>query len=279
MSPRLSGQRAYRGEIVAPGEWEAILTPDETAQLTAVLSDPARTTRRTVRRYLLSGGLLRCSICQAPLVARPRGDGTRRYVCAKGPGLPGCGRIAILAEPIEALIAEAVLYRLDTPELAAALAGARAGRGRRPAHASLMRSDTARGACPGLRRAADHVSRVPRRPQADRGTDRGGAAQGQPPPRRARSPATSATAPPCARLGGPAANPSAGDRGGGPRSCRRPSRRPRPDPLRPGPDRARLAALTEQHDDRADRGSVRDLGRDALRCTGPVDPPSRRLAG
>ena len=32
--------------------------------------------------------------------------------------------MAILAEPLEALIAEAVLYRLDTPEMAAALAGA-----------------------------------------------------------------------------------------------------------------------------------------------------------
>ncbi len=124
LSTRLSGQRAYRGEVVATGDWEPILTPDDTAQLTAILTDPARTTRRTVRRYLLSGGLLRCSLCNAVLVARPRSGGARRYVCAKGPGLPGCGKIAIMSEPLEALIAEAVLYRLDTPELAAALAGA-----------------------------------------------------------------------------------------------------------------------------------------------------------
>ena len=38
--------------------------------------------------------------------------------------MPGCGRVAILAEPSKRFIAEAVLYRLDTPELAAALAGA-----------------------------------------------------------------------------------------------------------------------------------------------------------
>ena len=38
--------------------------------------------------------------------------------------MPGCGAIAIIAEPLEGLIAEAVLYRLDTPELAAGLAGA-----------------------------------------------------------------------------------------------------------------------------------------------------------
>jgi site-specific DNA recombinase len=124
LSARISGQRSYRGEIVAKGDWEPIITPDESARLRALLTDPARLTRRTVRRYLLSGGLLHCRLCEAVLVARPRADGTRRYVCAKGPGKPGCGGIAILAEPLEAFIAEAVLYRLDTPELAAALAGA-----------------------------------------------------------------------------------------------------------------------------------------------------------
>ena len=124
MSARLSGQRSYRGEIVAPGDWQPIITPDETARLRALFADPERFTRRTVRRYLLSGGLLRCGLCKAVLVSRPRGDGTRRYVCARGPGLAGCGRMAVIADPLETLIVEAVLYRLDTPELAAALAGA-----------------------------------------------------------------------------------------------------------------------------------------------------------
>jgi site-specific DNA recombinase len=122
-SARLSGQREYKGEIVATGDWEPILTLEDTARLRVRLNDPSRLTRRTVRRYLLAG-LLRCSLCGTRLLSRPRTDGTRRYVCATGPGLSGCGRIAIMAEPVEALVAEAVLYRLDTPELAAALAGA-----------------------------------------------------------------------------------------------------------------------------------------------------------
>lgn len=124
MSARLSGQRSYKGEIVATGDWEPIITPEETDQMRVILGDPNRLKRRTVRRYLLSGGLLRCGVCHSILVARPRVDGERRYVCAKGPGLPGCGRIAIIAEPLEDLITQAVLYRLDTPELAAALEGA-----------------------------------------------------------------------------------------------------------------------------------------------------------
>lgn len=120
---RLSGQRSYHDEIVAQGDWEPIIAPAETSQLRAILTNPTRLTRRAVRRYLLSGGLLRCSFCDAVLVSRPRADGTRRYICPKGPGLPGCGRIAVLADPVEELIAEAVVYRLDTPELAAALDG------------------------------------------------------------------------------------------------------------------------------------------------------------
>ena len=121
-SARISGQREYRGEIVATAEWQAIITLDQTARLRALFADPARRLNRTARSYLLAG-LLDCGRCGATLVARPRADGTRRYVCAKGPGKPGCGGIAVLAEPTEHLIAEAVLYRLDTPELADALTG------------------------------------------------------------------------------------------------------------------------------------------------------------
>lgn len=126
VSPRLSGQRAYKGEVIAPGQWEAILTPEETRRLQALLDPRERTTRRSARRYLLSGGRVRCGRCGAALVSRPKADGTRRYVCAAGVGQAGCGRLAVMAEPLEALIIEAVLYRLDTPELAAALDGAAA---------------------------------------------------------------------------------------------------------------------------------------------------------
>ncbi|MGH2900052.1 MAG: recombinase family protein, partial [Solirubrobacteraceae bacterium] len=122
-SARLSGQREHLGEIVAPGQWEAILTPEETARLRALLDERTRTRSRPVRRYLLSG-LLRCGLCEAPLISRPQADGQRRYVCAKGPGHSGCGRLAAKAEPIEAFLVEAVLQQLDTPAVAAALATA-----------------------------------------------------------------------------------------------------------------------------------------------------------
>lgn len=119
-SGRISGQRDYHGEIVAQAEWPAVITPAQTTRLRALLNDPSRRTNRTARRYLLTR-LLRCDLCGERLVARPRDDGRRRYVCASGPDFSGCGKLYVVADELEALIVEAVLYRLDTPELASGL--------------------------------------------------------------------------------------------------------------------------------------------------------------
>jgi site-specific DNA recombinase len=120
MSARISGQREHRGEIVANAEWPAIITPRETQQLRAKLGDPDRRTNRAARRYLLTR-LLRCSHCASVLVPRPRDDGTRRYVCASGPGFGGCGKTTIVADPLEEFIAAGVLYRLESPQLPEAI--------------------------------------------------------------------------------------------------------------------------------------------------------------
>jgi DNA invertase Pin-like site-specific DNA recombinase len=120
-SARISGQREHQGEIVGPGAWPAIITSTQTARIRALLDDPARRSNRTARRYLLTG-LLRCHACGQTLVAHPRG-GVRRYGCKRSADQPGCGKTYVTAAPVEELIAEAVLYRLDSPDLAAALEG------------------------------------------------------------------------------------------------------------------------------------------------------------
>jgi DNA invertase Pin-like site-specific DNA recombinase len=120
MSARISGQREHRGEIVAKAEWPAIVTPGETQQLRAKLGDPDRRTNRASRRYLLTR-LLRCSHCGSVLVARPRADGTRRYVCASGPGFGGCGKTTVVSDPLERFIAAGVLHRLESPRLPEAI--------------------------------------------------------------------------------------------------------------------------------------------------------------
>jgi len=114
MSPRISGQREHRGEIVADAEWPAIVTSAETARIRALLSDPSRRTNKSARRYLLVR-LLRCGRCGETLVSRPTASGKRRYVCAKGPNFSGCGHMYIEADPLELFVVEAVLHRLDSP--------------------------------------------------------------------------------------------------------------------------------------------------------------------
>lgn len=120
-SGRISGQRERKGVIVAKAEWPAIVDPITTQRLRAFFSNPARRTNRTPRRYLLTG-LLVCGRCGAKLVARPRQGRGRSYACMSGPGFSGCGHVSTMAIPVEDWIIEAVLYRLDTPELAKTLA-------------------------------------------------------------------------------------------------------------------------------------------------------------
>lgn len=122
-APRTSGQREHRGEIVGDAVWPAIVRPADTARIRAILADPARRTNRTARRYLLLR-LLRCSRCDETLVSRPASGGVRRYICAKGTNYTGCGKTYIASETLEQFIVEAVLYRLDSPDLARVLAGA-----------------------------------------------------------------------------------------------------------------------------------------------------------
>lgn len=116
LSAALSGQREHRG-VLTPGCWPPIFSPDELRRLRAVLNDPGRLRRHTARSYLLTG-MLRCGVCGEPLVARPRQDGVRRYVCAPQPGNDKCGKIARLAEPIEEVVKESVLVALDGVDLA-----------------------------------------------------------------------------------------------------------------------------------------------------------------
>ena len=119
-SPRIAGLREHRGEVVGPAIWEPIISEETRNRILAAKEARKTSGRRTPRRYLLSG-LLRCSKCGGTLFANARDD-VRRYICGSGP-TRRCGRITITALPVEQLLADAVLYRLDTPELSDALAG------------------------------------------------------------------------------------------------------------------------------------------------------------
>jgi len=141
-SGRLSGQREHKGEIVAKGVWEPILTPEQTTAIRAILDANRHARRRPTRRYFLTG-ILHCGRCGAPLIARPDARSQRRYVCAKGVGYTGCGGLAVMAEPVEAFIEEALLQRIDRREVASALAGAAGAEATRAADRDAIVADEA----------------------------------------------------------------------------------------------------------------------------------------
>lgn len=119
-SPRISGQREHHDVIIGDAVWPAIITPEQTARVRAILADPSRRATRAPRSYLLKG-LVRCGRCDAVLVGRPREDGSRRYVCAAGPNFLGCGGTYALAEPLERFVTAAALDALDSANVHAAI--------------------------------------------------------------------------------------------------------------------------------------------------------------
>jgi site-specific DNA recombinase len=134
---RIAGLRDHHGAPAGPAAWPAIISLEQHEQVLAMFKSKQRTGRRAPRRYLLSG-LLRCGKCGNRLYSSPRND-RRRYVCISGPDHGGCGKLTVVAQPLEEWIAAAVLMRLDTAEMADTLAGRTAADER---HGTLVTSIT-----------------------------------------------------------------------------------------------------------------------------------------
>ena len=120
-APRSTGQREHQGKVIGPAKWPGILSASDGARLRAILLDPARRQLRKgpPRRYLLTS-LVRCGRCEYRLQGRPN-NGHREYACVPRAGRGGCGRIGVKAEPVEALITEAMIARITTPGMAQAI--------------------------------------------------------------------------------------------------------------------------------------------------------------
>ncbi len=67
-NPRYAGLCEYKGRIVGPGQWPAIITPDDHAGLVAILKDKSRGPKGVSweRKYIGSYRYL-CGLCNAPL--------------------------------------------------------------------------------------------------------------------------------------------------------------------------------------------------------------------
>lgn len=108
-SPRLVGARRHRGELVRSGAFPAILRLEMWQALQAAIG---WRTRSAPGRFLLSG-LLRCSLCGAVMLGQRRfKDQARFFGCKRLTGRRGCGRVMVVAAPLEALVGSRLLEAL-----------------------------------------------------------------------------------------------------------------------------------------------------------------------
>jgi site-specific DNA recombinase len=113
--PRIAGLRVFRGEVVGPAAWPAIIEREAWDELQVAIANHMGHRRRgkqTFKRWLT--GLLFCSQCEGRLT----GWGSE-YWCATPKG--GCGRIAINAVQSEAEVESQLLAYLANPIVLARL--------------------------------------------------------------------------------------------------------------------------------------------------------------
>jgi len=115
---RWSGRREHHGEIISKGIWDAIIEPEKQDAIRTILNSPERKNEKKARRYLLSGGLIKCGDCGTTMISHPK-EGVRRYVCRKNVirGKGGCGSMYIKADWVENLICDGIVLRLSNPAM------------------------------------------------------------------------------------------------------------------------------------------------------------------
>lgn len=117
LSPRRAGLRTLRGEIVAVGEWPAILGRDVWEAVCAELQARRKSRPRGVRerRYLLTG-IAVCDKCRQP-VGTFKSREKRRYRC----NVDGCRAVVREVTAVDEFVIGAALVRLADPRLSAAI--------------------------------------------------------------------------------------------------------------------------------------------------------------
>jgi site-specific DNA recombinase len=120
-SPTVAGRR--RGRSAA---WPPIIDEPTWHALHSRIRD-SRRSRGTVARVSLLAGVACCGLCDTKLITQRRQNGARVYVCpARTRG--GCGGVQVVADPLDACVAERLLDELAAPAFLAAMATDDTGR-------------------------------------------------------------------------------------------------------------------------------------------------------
>lgn len=116
--PSLIGQRVHRGAVVGTMEGDAILDRDTFDRLTALFRDTARASKRKGPGavHILSGIVL-CGLCGSPMHRTagwtPKPDSKTRHAVSPAYCCKACNGTRRSQEPVDHLVTEAVLRRLE----------------------------------------------------------------------------------------------------------------------------------------------------------------------
>jgi len=128
LRPRNAGLRVHRpsdsgrrgreygdDEIVGPAGWPAILPEENWRAVRAILTDPARDNRAGSTPRWLGSRIFECGLCGDTLVVMGGGGarGYPRYTCVGPPS-----HLARAAIPVDELVAETLIARLERPDAA-----------------------------------------------------------------------------------------------------------------------------------------------------------------
>jgi site-specific DNA recombinase len=116
-NPRMVGDRAYKGQVVARDCWPAILDRDTFSRLQLTLNHPARQGAPPRHHKRLATGFAQCGLCGQSASTTTR-SGVRYYSCPTQP--TGCGRIHVRADRLESWLLDRLLdqLRLEPPPTA-----------------------------------------------------------------------------------------------------------------------------------------------------------------
>lgn len=128
--PEQRGTLLYNGREYR-AVWPGIITREQHALMLARLAEAVRkpeSSYRVHRRFYLLSGQIYCGACGCAMVGsaveRSNGYSQRSYRCRKYDhyrNVIGCGNVYRGADPLEDLVVEAVLAKLEVPEIARAL--------------------------------------------------------------------------------------------------------------------------------------------------------------
>jgi len=112
LSPRVIGMTGSGGEPVAEGDWPKILDRKEWEQIRGVLQSRRRGPQP---RASLLANMIVCGDCGTKMAGASRGAKPRQYVCPKG--RRGCGKLSIMAGPVDDYVVGLVLGAASTANL------------------------------------------------------------------------------------------------------------------------------------------------------------------